>query len=117
MSRDERGSSIKGIVDEDASSGVEVTLYPSGSLTALTLGDGEYLTITDINLISPTGGAYTLSFGATAAGLVVKGNADALGGLVHEFVVPVTGPAGVVPTFTEAGTDATLIITGYITKA
>jgi hypothetical protein len=108
------------VISADASgAGVAVALYPAGTTTARTLLSTEFVTITDVILISTAGGVYDLIFGTSAgAGKhIAKGNASALGGLAHHFETPIAGPAGVVPLLIAAAGQVDLIVTGYINKA
>jgi hypothetical protein len=108
--------------DDDASAGINFTMYRSGSTTAITLGAGQYLTITDVVFISTAGGVYTLAFDALLSGShaadagtwIAKGNADAVGGLAHHFETPRTGPKGVMPRLLAAAGQVDVVLTGYI---
>jgi hypothetical protein len=97
---------------------ITALIYPAGSATALTLGANDYLTITDVVYISTAGGAYSFCFGAAdAAGIrIVKGNAEALGGVAHSFETPRSGPKGVTPRLIAAAGQVDLVATGYITR-
>ena len=114
----QRGDPVHGEVDSaDASGGVTVLLYPAGSSTARTLASNERLTITDVNFVSTAGGLYSLYWGADTPGLkVVSGNAEVLGGLVHEYGTPLTGPKGVAPILAAASGQVDLTISGFITE-
>jgi hypothetical protein len=107
------------VISANASgAGVAVILYTSGTATVRTLAANEYLTITDVILISTAGGVYDLIFG-TAAGAgkhIVKGIADAKGGLAHHFETPQTGPIGVNALLIADAGQVDLCVTGYITK-
>jgi hypothetical protein len=120
MSLSAFGDPVHGeVISADASgAGVAVTLYPGGSLTARTLASNEFLTITDVIFISTAGGVYDLIFGTSAgAGKhIVKGDADALGGLAHHFETPIAGPVGVTPLLIAAAGQVDLVITGYINR-
>jgi hypothetical protein len=116
-----QGDPVHGeVVSADASgAGVAVLWYPSGSQTARTLLSTEFVTITDVILISTAGGVYDLIFGTTtgAGKHIVKGNADALGGIAHHFETPLTGPVGVNARLIAAAGQVDLIISGSICKA
>jgi len=113
------GNPVHGEVSSaDASGGVTVLLYPSGSATAITLGATEFLTITDVILVSTAGGVYALVADTDAAGRrIVKGNAEALGGIAHTFETRITCPKGVTPKLIAAAGQIDLVISGYITRS
>jgi hypothetical protein len=119
------GDPIHGEVSSaDAHAGVKFTLYKAGSKDAYTPLSTEYVTITDIVLVATAGGAYeivgalsTASSAVDAAGLrVVKGTADALGGLVLRFDTPRTLPVDYVPFLIATAGQVDCIITGYISQ-
>ena len=114
------GDPVHGEVD-DANAGpaaVTVLLYPNGSSTAHTLAANERLTITDFIFVSTPGGKWSCYWGTDGDGLrIASGNAEALGGLAHEFQTPITGPAGVAPILLgETAGQLDLTIVGYITQ-
>lgn len=107
------------VVSADASgAGVAVTLYMAGATTAHTLAADERINVTDVIFISTAGGIYNLIFGTVdAAGArVVKGNADALGGLAHHFDTPISGPLATGLLLIAAAGQVDLIVSGYLTK-
>ena len=114
----ERGEPVHGeVVSADASGGVAVILYSDGGVTVRTLASTEFLTVTDVVGISTAGGAYALVADTDAAGRrIVKGNADALGGIAHSFNTPRTCPKGVTPKFIADAGQVDVVITGFITK-
>lgn len=114
-----RGDEVHGEIDsEDASGGVSVKFYDPDSTTERALSSTEYFNLTDILFISTVGGAYSLSMGAAAAGkYMVKGNADALGGLAHHFQTPIACLRGVTPLFTAALGQVDVILSGFVTRS
>lgn len=126
MSFTAQGDEIKGeVVSADASAGVALTLYDRGANAGVTRTQLpiEFLTITDILLISTDGGAYNLVFfplgGAIVdgAGLRISlGVADVHGGLAHTFETPITGPKGYGAALIAAAGNVDLVITGNLSK-
>ena len=116
-----RGEEVHGelITDGDASTPTVLVLYKSGTTTVRALAATEYLNITDLTIISETGGDFALIAGAVAAaGLYIAyGALAANGGLDKAYVTPYTCPIGVTPYFTGAGTNrSTCIIEGFLTS-
>lgn len=130
MSFAAQGDPVKGeVVSTDTSGGVVVTLYDAGLATARTQTVNEFLTITDLILISSGGGVYTLVFYPLSTGviptgawpaqaglLIAKGNADVLGGLAHHFETPVIGPRGYGAALIATAGQVDLVLTGNLTK-
>lgn len=113
------GDPIHGeIIDANAQGGTyPLVLYLAATATARALLPTEFLTITDILFISTAGGVYDFVMDTAAAGRhIIKGNAAALGGLIHSFDTPITCPVGVTPNLIVAAGQVDLIITGYVTK-
>ena len=115
-----RGDSVRGgrTVDGDATTAAEVTLLASGSPTtaARTLGDDEFLNITNVHVESEVGGDLLLQ--ATGDAPTVDATIAAKGSIEITFLVPWTCPKGAVPKFTGivTGKDS-CILTGFITGA
>jgi hypothetical protein len=124
MSREQLGNPFKAeVVSADASSGVAATIYLAGSTSAYTPKSTERLSITDIAFVSTAGGTYNLVAAPQAGPIVdgaglrlVKGNADALGGIVKLFETPLTLPAGYIPALIAVAGQVDLIISGFITS-
>lgn len=70
----------------DASAGVALLLYKSGSLAAYTLGVDEYIEIHSIDVVSAAGGDTVLYFSAdgtvVAGGVIVRGTLAVNSGIV-----------------------------------
>lgn len=107
------------ILDGDASGGVSVTLYNSGSTTVRTLDAKEILYITDVQILCETGGDVWLVANSKAAGrYVVHGAVAATGGMVVNFRKPYTCPRGKGLVFYGAATELnSCIVEGFIREA
>jgi hypothetical protein len=125
MSFSAQGDPVKGeVVRASGATSIAVTLYDAGIATARTQTSDEFLTITDLILISTDGGTYNLVFYSLATGTIAdgaglriaKGIADAKGGLAHHFETPVTGPKGYGAALIAATGAVDLIVTGNLTK-
>lgn len=83
------------VLDGDASDGIPVVLYDSGSTTVRTLLATEFLVVTDVFLLSETGGDIYLVADSKAAGRYVMFAALAAnGGVSKEFKIPYRCPKG-----------------------
>ena len=112
------GYSIHGeaILDGDASGGVAVVLYESGSTTVRTLGATEFLHITDVQLLCETGADLWLVADSKAAGrYVAHGTVDGKGGIVLHFTKPFLCPRGKGLKFYGAASNInSCIVEGFI---
>lgn len=107
------------ITDGDASTATVLVLYKSGTTTVRTLAADEFLSITDVLIVSEDGGDISLLAGsAGAAGkYIVHGNFAANGGVDKSFSTPYTCPIGVTPYFKGAAANLDVcVIEGFITK-
>ena len=113
-----QGDAFHGEVDSlNAVGGVAFTLYEAGNTVAFTLEADDFLTITDVVFISTAGGTYSVAMPTQAAGkYVVKGNAEALGGLAHQFGTPIACPKGVTPKLFAAIGQVDCVISGFRTR-
>jgi hypothetical protein len=122
-----RGDEVHGEVSStDAHTGTAISFYnqaPALPVATRTILATEFVTITDVLFISTAGGTYEIVFypiGGSivdAAGLrVVKGNAQALGGIAHHFETPITGPVGYIPALIAAVGQVDLIVSGYVSQ-
>jgi len=84
------------ITDGDASGGIAVTLYDSGSPnTERTLLATEVLHVTDVQIVSESGGEVSLVADSKAAGrYLVHAILDAKGGIISHFSSPYVCPRG-----------------------
>ncbi len=107
------------ILDDDASGGIAVILYDSGSTTVRTLLSTEFLHVTDIQVLSETGADLWVVADSKAAGrYVVHGTVDAKGGIVVHFNKPYVCPKGKGLTFFGAASNInSCLIEGFITGA
>jgi hypothetical protein len=118
-----QGDEVHGEVHtDDASGGVVALLYRAGSLTARTLAADEFLTITDIQVVSAPGGdimAFLGADGTPGAGeYVLRGTVAATGGIAKSFIVtPRTGAAGHNLYIKGPAGDMDVTFTGRITRA
>jgi len=116
-----RGEPVHGesITDGDASGGVAVKLYGAGTVTERVLGTKETLHVTDVQVLSETGGDVSLVADSKAAGrYVVHGTVDAKGGIVLHFMEPYVCPVGKgLKLFGIATNIDSCLIQGFITKA
>ena len=112
----ERGDPVHGeVVSADASAGVAAILYTSGTNTVRALTATEFLEITDVHLVSTVGGTYAFVADTDAAGRrIVKGEADALGGIVTNLSSPFVCPKGVTPKLIAAAGAVALTFEGFI---
>lgn len=92
------------------------SIFKMGRSDAYTLKSTEFITITDIVLVMPAGGPYTIAVDTDAAGKrVVKGAADLNGGLAHHFETPFLCPVGVTPVLIASTTgEADCVMTGFL---
>lgn len=106
------------IVDGNASAGLDLALYISGSETVRELAANEYLVVTDVYIQIEDGGDFTLSSSTAAAGkYIAHGNLAAGGGVVIHFSNPFVCQLEEVPKFIGSATNrSTCIIEGYIVK-
>ena len=107
------------IVDGDASGGVAVVLYTSGTTDVRTLAASEFLVITDIQIIVEASADISLVADSKAAGrYLVHGNVAANGGVVRSLLSPYRCPRGVGLKFYGGGqAESACIVEGYITEA
>lgn len=107
------------ITDGDASGGIAVTLYNSGSVTARTLSLTEVFYITDVQIYCETGGDVWLVADSKAAGrYVVHGAVDAKGGMIVHFNKPFACPRGKGLKFFGAATNInSCLVEGFIREA
>jgi len=108
------------ITDGDASGGVAVTLYDSGSPnTVRVLLAGEVLHITDIQILCETGGDVWLVADSKAAGrYLLHGTLDAKGEIIKHYSKPYVCPHGTGLKFYGVATNInSCIIEGFIEEA
>lgn len=114
------GYSIHGeaIIDGDASGGITVLFYESGSVVARTLGAAEVLHVSDAALTSETGGDLWLCADGKVAGeYVAHGTVDAKGGIILHLRKPFVCAPGTGLTFFGAATNInSCIVEGWITE-
>lgn len=115
----QRGIEVHGEVSSaDASAGVALTLYESGSTTARTLKATETLVLTDVLLVSATGGDVKLVADTDAAGRrIVKGTVAANGGISMSLYTPHYCPVGVVPKVIAPAGQVDCCVQGFIVQA
>ena len=115
------GFSIHGeaILDGDASGGVAVILYESGSVGVRELRTTEILYVVDVQLLCETGGDIWLVADSKAAGrYVAHGSVDAKGGIVLHFNKPFACPRGKGLKFYGAASNInSCLIEGFIREA
>ncbi len=108
------------LVNDGNSSALAVlVLYTSGSSTVRTLKAGEFLSITDVSIVTEDGADTLLVAAATdTAGLrIVQGKFAANGGIDKHFSSPFVCPDGVTPYFQGAAANLNVcLIEGFITK-
>lgn len=117
MSYQVHGEAIK---DGDASGGVAIILYNSGSVVVRTLAPTEFLVITDVFISDETGGDTWLVADSKAAGrYIVHASFAAQSGVDKVLKSPYRCPRGVTPKFygSNAATISICIIEGFITEA
>ena len=107
------------ITDGDASGGVAVTLYTSGSATARTLASTEVLYVTDIQIQSETDYPISLvSDSKTAGRYLVHGRINAKGRIIIHFSQPYACPRGTGLKFYGADNNLnSCLIQGFIREA
>jgi uncharacterized protein (DUF1684 family) len=107
------------ITDGNASGGVAVTLYDSGSTDVRTLLTTEVLYVTDARIQCETGADVFLVADSKAAGrYVVHGTVDAKGGVILHFSKPYACPKGKGLKFYGAATNInSCLIEGFIREA
>jgi len=107
------------ITDGDASAGVAVQLYDSGSVVERTLLATEVLHVTDVQLLTETGADISLVADSKAAGrYVAHGTVDAKGGIVLHFSKPFVCPRGKGLVFYGATTNInSCLMQGFIREA
>lgn len=105
--------------DGDSSSGVAVVLYTSGSTTVRVLGSREVLHITDIKIVTETGGTISLVSDSKADGrYLFHGVLDAKGGVVVHDASPFVCPPGTGLKLFGAATNLdTCIVEGFVVGA
>jgi hypothetical protein len=107
------------LIDGNASGGIAVTLYDSGSVDVRTLGAKEVLYVTDVQILCETGADVWLVADSKAAGrYVAHGTVDAKGGIVLHFRKPFVCPPGTGLKFYGATTNInSCLIEGFIREA
>ena len=107
------------IIDGDASGGIAVILYDKGSVNVRTLKAGEFLYVTDIQLLSETGADLWLVADSKAAGrYVAHGTVDAKGGIILHLNSPYCCSRGIGLKFYGAGDNInSCVIEGFIREA
>ena len=107
------------ITDGNASAGVAVQLYDSGSVVERTLLATEVLHITDVQILCETGADIWLVADSKAAGrYVAHGTVDAKGGIVLHLSKPFVCPRGKGLVFYGAATNInSCLIEGFIREA
>ncbi len=115
-----KGEPVHGesITDGNASAGLDLTLYISGSETERELAANEFLVITDVYIQIEDGGDFTLSSSTAAAGkYIAHGNLAANGGIARHYSNPFVCQLEEVPKFIGAAANrSSCIIEGYITR-
>jgi len=115
-----RGREVWGeVVSADASGAVAFTLYTMGEdAQAVTLGETEYLHITDVDLVVAAAGVAGIYTITVAAGeRIVCGTWAASGGISRSYNTPHTCPRGVVPVVIGVAGVVHAVIHGFITNA
>ena len=113
------GAEIHGeIIESNVGAGVEFTLYPNGSLTALTLAANQRVYITDLYITSDLANNVKVTANTDDAGeRVVYERLSANGGAAVNFDHPYLCPAGVVPKVWNVGPAVvTAIMQGTIVE-
>lgn len=102
----------------DASAGVAIALYDSEG-TAVTLGNNDRLSVTEVVMTTDTAGVVTLAYGDGAAGKrLLEGTVAANGGVAMGYVrQPLVFPKATAPKFfhSETAATSTVSFTGHIT--
>lgn len=115
-----RGIEVHGeVVSADASGGVAFTFYMAGAdATSRSIGTDETLHITDIDVVSESGGDAGIFTVTDANGKRVwKGNLAANGGVARSYETPHICPAGVTPKLIADAGNVVGIIHGFIASA
>jgi len=104
------------ITDGNASGGIAVTLYESGSTTVRTLGAKEVLHVTDVRIQLESDYPASLVSDSKAAGrYLVHGRMSAKGGVIIHFSKPYVCPPGTGLKFYGADNNLnTCLIEGFI---
>jgi hypothetical protein len=114
------GEEIKGeLHSTDASSGVEITLYNQGSLTARTLTEDEYIEVHSIEAIAAVTGDLHVFIGADAtpgAGETVVRGVPANNGGILKSIIKRTGRPGHKPFVIAAAGVVDVVFNGVIRK-
>ena len=106
------------IDDGNTSGGESLTLYASGTVTEITLANGEWLHITDIQISTETGGVvYLCADGKVDGEYIFAATLDAKDFISHHFSQPRACAAGTGLKFFGISTNLdTCFVEGYITK-
>lgn len=106
------------VVEDDASELTALTIYPSGSVTARSLGANEFFHVTDISIILEAGGDFSLVADEAAAGKYIRhGNVAANGGVEAHLITPYACPKGLVPKFVGPATGRSVcLVEGFISQ-
>ena len=106
------------ITDGDASGGIAVTLYESGSVTTRTLKGTEFLHVVDVQLYCETGGdVWLVADGKTDGQYVAHAALDAKGGVILHFNKPYICPRGTGLKLYGAASNLNIcLVEGFITE-
>lgn len=113
------GSEFKAVLNSaDASAGLNVPIFLSGTSTARALGPTERLVVTSVQMAAAGTGDTHLFFGATSTpgtgSTIARATLPANGTLQHNLTPGAFGPSGVPLRFTAAAGAANVVVTGYI---